>query len=232
MEDSMPRFLLLVALSVPLCACGATQSATRSSTPAPLPDVLFESYDGDPAVAACLAGELARIAGRDGNRQQQAETRAHIADVNARTSAEFAERARTQTAADNLRAQAAAAASPPSQSARAAAEGAAARAGMATHAAATTEAQAAAAARAKEQLARSARIAQRFTRLADAHAEIFELRSAPLEDRTGAAATEARALETIRSIGESNPELHWLYVEQFLDALEQLPVGCRHPTSE
>ena len=135
----MPRFLLLVALSAPLCACGATQSATRSSTPAPLPDVLFESYDGDPAVAACLAGELARIAGRDGNRQHQAETRARVADVNARTSAEFAERARTQTAADNLRAQAAAAASPPSQSARAAAEGAAARAGMAAHAAATTE---------------------------------------------------------------------------------------------
>jgi hypothetical protein len=103
---------------------------------------------------------------------------------------------------------------------------------MAAHAAATTEAQAAAAARAREQLAGSARIAQRLTRLADAHAEIFELRSAPLEDRTGTAATEARALETIRSIGESNPDLHWLYVEQFLDALEQLPAGCRHPTSE
>jgi hypothetical protein len=98
---------------------------------------------------------------------------------------------------------------------------------MAAHAAATTEAQAAAAARAREQLAGSARIAQRLTRLADAHAEIFELRSAPLEDRTGTAATEARALETIRAIGESNPELHWLYVEQFLDALEQLPAGCR-----
>ena len=223
----MPQRLWLIAASLAVFACGSARSTTASRTPASPPDFLFVGNGTDPALAACLADEIARIAERDANRQQLLEARIRAAEINARTSAEFADRAYARAATNNLRAQATAAETPTSQTARARASGADATAALAAARAAYTESQAAAASRAKEQMAGSARIAHRFAELAAAHSEIFYLRLNRREDRTTSSEEkELRALEVIDSIGELHPDLHWLYVDRFLNDFEVLPDRC------
>jgi hypothetical protein len=222
----MRNRLWLIAMTLPVVGC-ASSSASPPPTPAPPPDYLFVDNSADPTVAACLANELARTAERDANRQRLIETGARVSEINARTSAEFADRSRTQAAAAALRATAAAAENPRSQTAQAAASSASSAAVLAQTRAAYTARQAAAAARAKEEIAGSARSAHHFARLATAHAEIFDSRSSSEGEQTAASKeNELRALEVIRSIGESNPDLHWLYVDQFLTGFDSLPGAC------
>jgi hypothetical protein len=220
----------MLVLGLVTAGCGGSSPSPATQLPWPAIDILLPSADDDdPALAACVAHEIASLAEREANRRQLQESDRRRAEIDAATRAEEADRARSRTASAKVRAQAAAAANPGNQAARRAAGSSSVAARQAYRRSEWSQQRLVAASRARSEIAGSARVAGRFADLAAGHETLFEVASKSASEGLSEEQREIeeRALRSIRAIAASNPDLESLYIERYLLGYEAPADRCR-----